>query len=87
MSYLIEFKTDALKFISKQPKNQQLRIMKAINSLPNGDVKKMISSKNENLFRLRIGSYRAIFSLNSITNQITVLIVNNRGDVYKKFNS
>ena len=54
MSYLIEFKTEALKFISKQPKKQQLRIMKAINSLPNGDVKKMISSKNENLFRLRI---------------------------------
>lgn len=54
MSYLIEFKTDALKFISKQPKNQQLRIMKAINSLPNGDIKKMISSKNEKIFRSRI---------------------------------
>ena len=54
MSYIIEFKTEALKFISKQPKNQQLRIMKAINSLPKGDIKKMISSKNENLFRLRI---------------------------------
>lgn len=54
MSYLIDFKTDALKFISKQPKKQQIRIMSAINSLPSGDIKKMISSKNENLFRLRV---------------------------------
>ena len=54
MSYLIEFKTEALKFISKQSKKQQIRIMKAINALPSGDIKKMIFSKNENLFRLRV---------------------------------
>ena len=54
MNYLIEFKSDALKFIHKQPKGQQLRIMSSINKLPSGDIKKLIGLKDENLYRLRI---------------------------------
>lgn len=54
MSYLIEFKSDALKFIHKQSKGQQLRIMSSINKLPLGDIKKLIGLKDENLYRLRI---------------------------------
>ena len=54
MSYFIEFKSDALKFLKKQPIKYQLRIKQAIDKLPNGDVKKLVSSNSENLFRLRV---------------------------------
>ena len=54
MSYKIEFKPDALKFIHKQSKSQQIRIMNSINKLHSGDVKKLLGLKHENLFRLRV---------------------------------
>jgi len=57
MKYSIEFKSDALKFLSKQPKKQQVRLKQAIEKLPNGDIKKMISLKNENLYRLRVRQF------------------------------
>lgn len=51
--YQITISKKALKFISKQDKEQQIRIMKAINQLPDsGDIKKM-QSYNE-LYRLRV---------------------------------
>ena len=55
MSYKIEFKSDALKFLKKQSKNQQIRIMKCIGKLPSsGDIKNLVGIKDENLYRLRI---------------------------------
>ena len=59
MSYKIEFKSDALKFIHKQSKSQQIRIMNSINKLPVGDVKKLLGLKNENLYRLRIRIFQS----------------------------
>lgn len=55
MKYTIEFKSDALKFISKQPKAHRMRIINSISKLPlSGDIKKLIGIKPENLYRLRI---------------------------------
>ena len=56
----------------------RFRIIKAINKLPAGDVKKM---QGMNYYRLRVGDFRVIFS-----NDGTVLMVEkigNRGEVYK----
>lgn len=52
MIYKIKIRPKALKFIEKQDKTQRIRIYKAIYNLPNGDVKKLASSKNE--YRLRV---------------------------------
>ncbi len=54
MNYHLEFKSDAIKFLHKQTKNQQIRIINAINHLPNGDIKKMIGLNGKKLYRLRI---------------------------------
>ena len=43
MDYSIDFKSEAVKFLSKQSKKQQIRIKQAIDKLPNGDVKKLVS--------------------------------------------
>ena len=74
----IRYSKQASKYLQKQSKQVQLRIIKAINKLPAGDVKKM---QGMNYYRLRVGDFRVIFS-----NDGTVLMVEkigNRGEVYK----
>ncbi len=80
--YKFEFSKDAKKFLQKQPPKQQARIIEAIMKLPdNGDIKPM--SGHKNLYRLRIGDYRVLYTVNGNLLIIYVLAVGNRGDVYK----
>lgn len=82
MKYKIIFQKAALKFIRKQDKKTQERLMVAIKQLPNGaDIKKM---KGHNLYRMRVGDYRILYSIDEIVKIIIVENVNNRGDVYKR---
>lgn len=80
----IEFEKSAKKFIAKQPPEQQKRLFKAINGLPeNGDIKKMQGYKS--LYRLRVGDYRVLYSVNNKGELVVVTVsdVDNRGQVYK----
>lgn len=52
MIYNIKIRPKALKFIEKQDKVQRNRIYNAIYNLPSGDIKKLVSSRNE--YRLRV---------------------------------
>jgi mRNA interferase RelE/StbE len=79
--YKIEFEKAALKFLKKQPKPQQIRILKAIEKLPDGDVKK-IQGLNE-WYRLRVGDYRIIYTIENDILLITVVNIGNRGQNYK----
>ena len=79
MNYEIVIDRAALKFISKQP--EKLRILKSIYRLPDGDILKM--SGRYNLFRLRVGDYRVIYSIDENKKVIRIIEVGNRGDVYK----
>jgi len=81
MSYRIVIEKMALKFISKQPSKEKNRIMYSIYNLPSGDIIKM--SGKHNLFRLRIGSYRIIYSIEKDKLIIRVIEAGNRGDIYK----
>ncbi len=82
MQYRIEIDKRAVKFISKQPKPQQLRLFKAIYKLPFvGDIKAM--KGYDGFFRLRVGDYRVIYSVNNDILLVQVVEVGNRGDVYK----
>lgn len=82
MNYRIEIDRPALKFLMKQPKEQRERIMNAIQGLPDvGDIKPM--SGHKNLYRLRVGSYRVIYTVEHNVLIVRVLTIGNRGDVYK----
>ena len=82
MSYRIEIDRPALKFLMKQPQEQRERIMNAIRGLPDaGDIKPMSGHKNQ--YRLRVGSYRVIYTVEHSVLTVRVLEVGNRGDVYK----
>ena len=81
MTYKFVIEKVALKFITKQPAKEKNRILQSIYNLPNGDTIKM--SGKYNLFRLRVGSYRIIYSIEDSQLIIRVIEAGNRGDVYK----
>ena len=60
----------------------QLRIIKAINQLPLGDVKKLQGNTED--YRLRVGDYRIIFSKDDEILIILIIEIAPRGEVYNK---
>ena len=84
MNWQVQIDKPAMKFLLKQPQVQQIRILRALKQLPDvGDIKPM--SGHENLFRLRIGDYRAIYTKHDEVLIIQVLTIGNRGDVYRRY--
>lgn len=85
MTYKITIRKTALKFIQKQERKNQVRILKAINLLPHsGDIKKM--SGYSSLYRLRVGDFRVLFEMSRMSDTITLIDItdaDNRGQVYK----
>lgn len=82
MKYQIVIDKPALKFLQKQSPDQRDRLLKAIYKLPElGDIKPM--SGHENLYRLRVGTYRVIYTIENNILTVRVLTIGNRGDVYK----
>ena len=83
MQYEILFDKPAQKFILKQPKQQRLRLLSAISRLPDeGDRKAM--SGFPGYFRLRVGDFRVIYTIEYERLIVRVVNVGNRGDIYKK---
>lgn len=80
--YKIIIKKKAKKFIDKLPRNERLRIAKAIESLPNGeDIKKLKGYTD--LLRLRVGDYSIIYTVNHDELVVMVIDAGNRGQIYK----
>lgn len=80
--YKIIIKKAAEKFIEKQPPKQQRRIIEAIMKLPHeGDIQTY--KAHEGYFRLRVGSYRIIYTVDHDILIVTVTDADNRGQVYK----
>ncbi len=80
-TYRIEFEKAALKFIQKQSKPQRVRIIQAIQKLPEGDIKKL--QGNNDFYRLRVGDYRIIYRIEEDRLLITVVNAGNRGQIYR----
>lgn len=83
MTYKINIKKKAQKFIQKQDRQQPIRLYKAIYELPNGDIKLLKGYKT--IYRLRVGEYRIIFEWKENEIFIDVIDANNRGDIYKNY--
>lgn len=82
MRYKILIDKPAQKFIAKQPRDQQERILKALYKLPSeGDIFPMRGVKGQ--YRVRIGTYRAVYDLHDDILTVQVIKVGNRGGVYK----
>lgn len=78
----IQIDKPAMKFLAKQPKPQQERLLRAIYKLPGeGDIKAMAG--HDDMYRLRVGSYRVLYTIENAILTVRVLQIGNRGDVYK----
>ena len=75
---LPKYSKQAEKYLGKVNKDIALRLITAINKLPEGDVKKMRGFKN--LYRLRIGDFRIKFTREN--GQTTVEEIGPRGGIY-----
>ena len=82
--YKIVIKKKAKKFIDKLPKNEKIRVVKAIEMLPNGEEIKKLKEHND-LFRLRVGDYRIIYTVDNGEFIVIVIDAGNRGEIYNKY--
>ncbi len=81
--YTIRFEKTAEKFLRKQTPKMQENLLKAIHKLPDGtDIKRL---KGYNLYRMRVGNVRVIYSIQEEIKIITIENIDNRGDVYKRY--
>lgn len=87
MNYEVRFHKDALKNIQKLDKKTRNRILDQIDRLavnpkhPELDIKKMQGIENH--YRLRIGTYRVVYTIVNDQLIIVIIKIGSRGDVYK----
>lgn len=82
MRYRIKLEKPAMKFLEKQTHNQRERLLKAIYQLPDtGDVRRLIPFNG--LYRLRVGNFRVVFTIEDDVLLVRVVEIGNRGDIYK----
>ncbi len=82
--YKIIIKKKAKKFIDKLPKNEKIRVVRAIEQLPNGeDIKKL--KGHSDLLRLRVGDYRIIYTVDNGELTVYVIDAGNRGKIYNQY--
>lgn len=82
--YHIIIKKKAKKFIDKLPRNEKRRVVAAIEQLPNGeDIKKL--KGHSDLFRLRVGEYRIVYTVDNGKLMILVIDAGNRGEIYNRY--
>jgi len=80
MKYEIVITKNARKLIISQTKAQQQRLLSAIGKLPdNGDIKLLVG--HVDVYRLRVGDYRIIYTKNDDVLKIIVINAGSRGQV------
>jgi mRNA interferase RelE/StbE len=83
-SYKIRFRVTVEKELEKIPKNDQIRILKHIDSLSDNPrpygYKKLV---NLDEYRIRQGDYRIIYSIHDSELVIWIIQVDRRDDVYR----
>ena len=86
MKYTIVIKKSAEKFIVKLPRPEKESILKAIYKLPEGnDIRELKGKNNKGLYRLRVGDYRIIYTIDNGKLIVYVVDAGNRGDIYKRY--
>lgn len=77
--FQIIYSKKAEKFLRKQDKLTQRRIVEAISKLPaSGDIRKLQGAEG---YRLRVGNFRVLFDVNGLI--IDIIEIGNRGQIYK----
>lgn len=86
MKYTILIEKLSEKFILRLPKPEKERVLKAIYRLPEeGDIKQLKGKKSRGLYRLRVGDYRIIYTVDNGRLIVCVIDAGNRGQIYNRY--
>ena len=86
MPYQIRYTKDALKALRKMPRNLAILVEGKISQLADGgnalagNIKKL---QGRDGYRLRVGDYRVIYTIDNGALIITIIKIGSRGDVYE----
>lgn len=78
----IIYSKDSKKSLDSYEKKISLRIIKAVEDIPQSDIKRLEGNNVPILFRLRVGKYRIIYYY-SEKDCIKIIKIDTRGDIYK----
>lgn len=85
MPYTVNFRPSARKSLGKLPRRDQVRIVSAADALsqepPPLESKKL--STEEDLWRIRVGTYRVIYQIEDDRLLLLVVKIGHRKDVYR----
>lgn len=84
MNYTILIQRPAEKFITKLPRPEKERVLRAIAKLP-GEGNRKAMQGHPGLYRLRVGNYRILYTVDNGKLVVYVIGAGNRGDVYKGY--
>ena len=85
-TYTVEVAPSAQKQLAALPQEDRARIVSAIVALqqnPRPDGVKKLKGQQAGLYRIRIGSYRVIYSINDKDLYVLVVWIGQRGGAYK----
>ncbi len=86
MKYTVVIEKPAEKFIMRLAQPEKERVLKAIHKLPlEGDIKRLKGRKSKGMYRLRVGDYRIIYTVDNGRLVICVVDAGNRGQIYKRY--
>ena len=86
MKYTVLIEKPAEKFIMRLAQSEKERVLKAIHELPHkGDIKRLQGKKSLGMYRLRVGSYRIIYTVDNGRLVVCVVDAGNRGQIYKRY--
>lgn len=84
MKYQIKIEKDAQKFLKKLPRPDETRVLKAIAKLPDERDRKQMKG-HPGFFRLRVGDYRIIYTVDNGQLIVRVVDAGNRGQIYNRY--
>lgn len=86
MAYRLAIKREAAKYLANLDKPTRARIENALDKLtsepPEGNIRPMEGL--DKWFRLRVGQFRVVVTIDNAERVIYVSVIGPRGDVYKK---
>ena len=86
MKYTVVIEKPAERFIARLAQPEKERVLRAIRELPHkGDIKRLQGKKSQGMYRLRVGPYRIIYTVDNGRLIVCVVDAGNRGEIYKRY--
>jgi len=84
LAYRISYTERVLKYLEHLEKKEMLQIYNKIESIKENPLHYIEKLVSVNLWKLRIGDYRAIIKLNRLEQEIAIIDIGHRKNIYKK---